>query len=120
MKKIVLMLAILLVTPMLVFADEIINSKGTIIPCKITSINDVYVEYQKDGTTHYLQRYKEQPIFNDYVDVFSGVKKGNRIIRYTGKILSKDFRGIFLITGNEENMQIPWYRIKFIGVYDPN
>ena len=119
MKKIVLMLAVLLATSTMVFADEIIDSKGTITPCKITSVNDVYVEYQKDGTTHYLQRYKTQPIFNDYVDVFTGVKKGNRVVRYTGKILSKDFRGIFLLNGSE-NMQIPWYRIKFIGIYDPN
>ena len=119
MKKIILMLAIMFVTPMLVFADEIIDSKGTITPCRITSINDVYVEYQKDGVTHYLKRYKEQPVFNDYVVVFSCLKKEKHVVRYTGKILSRDYRGIYMIIG-PESMQIPWYRIEFVGVYDPN
>lgn len=120
MKKIVLILSILLLSQGLVFADEIIDSKGSISKCQIITIADGYIEFQQNGSLNSFSREKEQPIFNDYVDVRVKGVIHQEIVRYYGKIIFKDFGGVKIRTKNGDYMQIPWYRVILIGVYNPN
>lgn len=102
-----------------VCADEILDSKGNIAPCKIETVMDGLIQYKKDGSLYSFQRSKDQPIFNDYVDVRVNLFKKESDIRYTGKIIAKD-SDITRIRNENVDMEIPWYRVKFIGVYKPD
>lgn len=101
-----------------VFADEVIDSKGYIIPCKIETVQEGFVEYNKDGNLYYFTQSKDSPVFNDYVDVRTKLFKKDSIVRYSGKVIIKDVYGTTLQNENG-NMNIPWYRVKFVGVYKP-
>ena len=120
MKKIIFAVCFLFMTQILVkslaFADEIIDNSGNITPCKIETIVDGLVEYRKNGNLYSFQREKNQPVFNDYVDVRNKLFKRNSTIRYSGKILIKDSEDL-KIRNEKGDMLIPWYRVKFIGVY---
>lgn len=102
-----------------VLADEIIDNGGNITPCKLETVVGGLIEYRKDGNLYSFQREKDQPIFNDYVDVRDKLFKSDSIVRYSGKILIKDSDGL-TIASEKGLMAIPWYRIKFIGVYKPD
>lgn len=119
MKRLALILGVLLMTQCLTLADEIIDSKGNIIQCKIVTISDGFIEYEKDGCLNSFCRNLESVVFNDYVDVRTNLSKKKEITRYTGKILVKDFSGVRIRTENGE-MQIPWFKVKFVGIYNPN
>lgn len=103
----------------IVFADEMIDSKGSITPCKIITVCDGLIEYQQNGCIYSIQRANNQPIFNDYVDVRTKLFRRHTIARHTGTVILKDFGGV-KIRANGEDMQIPWWRVKFVGVYNPN
>jgi len=103
------------------FADEIVDSKGTITPCKIETVAGGLIEYKKDGNLYSFQREKNSLVFNDYVDARVKVdvqKKEIPITRYSGEIISRDFDGVIIRNENGDT-HIPWYRVKFIGVYKP-
>ena len=118
MKKLALLFGLSLMTQSFAIADEIINSKGEIIPCKIETVYEGFIEYIKDGCLYSFTRNLNQPIFNDYVDVKTKMFKDEIITRYSGTIILKDFVGVRIKTQNED-MTIPWYRVKFIGLYNP-
>lgn len=118
MKKILITSLIFFAFQSIVLADEIIDSKGQIIPCKIETVMDGFIEYKKDGSINYFAREKYQPIFNDYVDVRTKLNKKDSIQRYSGKIIVKDFGGV-RIRNEHGDINIPWYRVKFIGIYKP-
>lgn len=118
MKKIILAVCFLLMAQSFVFADEIIDSKGNIIPCKIVTVVDGLIEYKKDGNMHSFQREKDSLIFNDYVDVRLKLTKRDDIKRISGKVIVKDSDVVIIKTENG-NMSIPWYKVKFVGVYKP-
>lgn len=101
-----------------VFADEIIDSKGTVIPCKIETVEEGFVEYHKEGNLYKFAREENSPIYNDYVDVKVDLFKKDSITRYTGKIIVKDMWGTRLRNENGD-IEIPFYKIKFVGVYKP-
>jgi len=119
MKKIIsvcflLILALSLSTP--VFADEILDSKGNIIPCKIETVEGGLIEYKKAGSSYSFIREKDSLVFNDYIDVRDKMFKNPVVTRYSGKIIVKDAYGVILQTDGG-NMNIPWYRVKFVGIY---
>lgn len=122
MKKIILTICFLLMAQFFaqaVFADEIIDGKGNVTPCKIITVCEGLIEYQKDGCLYSIQRVSNQPVFNDYVDVRTKLGNKEAITRYSGRIVTVDFGGLKIRTQSED-MQIPWYRIKFIGIFNPN
>lgn len=100
------------------FADEIIDAQGNIIPCKIETVEDGFIEYYKDGNLHTFTREENSPVFNDYVDVRVKLLKKDSVIRHSGKILVKDMWSVIMQNENGQ-MDIPWYRVKFVGVYKP-
>jgi len=102
----------------LVFADEIIDAKGKVIPCKIVTVVDDFVEYEKDGNLYSFSRPDESLVFNDYVDVKVKLYKKHSTERYFGKVLIKDWENVRLRTENGD-MDIPFYRVKFVGVFKP-
>lgn len=118
MKKLLLILSFLLITNTPVFADEIIDARGTIIPCRIETIMDGLIEYKKDGNLYSFTRAQDSPVFNDYVDVRTNLLKRHSISRYIGKIIVKDMWGMTLQNENG-NINIPFYKIKYLGVYKP-
>lgn len=118
MKKILLTICLFLITPVLVFADEIIDSKGVITPCRIITVADGLIEYKKDGNMYTFKREKDSLIFNDYVDVREKIFKREKPVRYTGKVIFKDLENVILRNENGD-IDIPWYKIKFIGIYKP-
>ena len=101
------------------FADEIIDAKGVVIPCKIDTVEGGLVHYKKDGNLYSFVREKDSVVFNDYVDVRTKIFKDAKVERYSGKVISKDAYGMIL-RSDEGNITIPWFRVKFIGVYKPN
>lgn len=119
MKKIILILGLLFITQSFVFADEVIDNKGNITPCKIVTVNDGFIEYQKDGCLYNFKRESGQKVFNDYVDVRTVVDKKQIIERQSGNIILKDFSGVRINT-DKGDISIPWYRVKFVGVYKPD
>lgn len=119
MKKFFLICFLFLMAQSLVFADEVIDAKGKVIPCKIITVADDLVEYTKDGNRYSFTRSDESPIFNDYVDVRVKLYKKNSVTRYFGKIIVKDLENVKLRTENGD-MDIPFYRVKFVGVFKPN
>ena len=100
------------------FADEIVDSQGNIIPCKIETVSGGLVEYKKDGNLYSFARVSNQVIFNDYVDVQTKFFKDPVVQRYSGTIIAKDACGV-RIRNNGQDMEIPWYRVKFVGIYKP-
>jgi len=118
MKKLLLILCFLLISNTAVFADEIIDSKGVTLPCKIETVMGGLVEYKKNGNLYSFAREEDSPIFNDYVDVEEHLFKKKSVARYFGKIIIKDMWGITL-QNSSGNIQIPFFRVKFVGVYKP-
>lgn len=126
MKKIILMVCFLLMVQLVahiftqssVFADEILDSKGNIIPCKIETVEEGFIEYHKDGNLYTFTRTENSPVFNDYIDVRLKLLKKDSITRYSGKIIAKDMWSTILRNENGD-IDIPWYRVKFVGVYKP-
>lgn len=118
MKKIILTCFLFLMAQNLVFADEIIDAKGKVIPCKVITVVDDLVEYKKDGNLYSFTRPQESPIFNDYVDVRTNLSKKNSVERYFGKIIVKDWENVKLRNENGD-IDIPFYKVKFVGVFKP-
>lgn len=118
MKKIILTCFLFLMAQGFVFADEIIDARGQVIPCRVVTVADDFVEYKKDGNLYSFSRPNESLVFNDYVDVRVKLNKKNSIERYFGKILVKDWENVRLRTENGD-MEIPFYRVKFVGVFKP-
>lgn len=121
MKKIIFVCFLLMAQVFIqsAFADEILDSKGNILPCKIETVMDGFVEYNVNGNKYSFARVNDQPIFNDYIDVrVTLFKKEPIVTRYTGKILVRDAYGARIENENTE-MDIPWYRVKFVGIYKP-
>ena len=101
-----------------VFADEILDKNGNIIPCRVESVIDGLIEYKKNGNLYSFHRQNDSLVFNDYVDVQEKLFKKESVTRYSGKILFRDMGGLRL--RNElGDIDIPWYRVKFVGVYKP-
>lgn len=117
-KKIILIFGILFISQLITFADEIIDAKGNVIPCKIETVMGGLVEYKKDGNMYMFAREDNSPIFNDYVDVKEKFFKKDSVVRYFGKIIVKDMWNV-IIRNDNGNIEIPFYKIKFIGVYKP-
>lgn len=122
MKKIILMVCFLFMAQIFanlkVFADEIVDSKGNIIPCKIETVEAGFIEYHKDFNLYTFTREDNSPIYNDYVDVRDKLFRRDSIKRYSGQIVLKDAWSLILRNENG-NMDIPFYKIKFVGVYKP-
>ena len=123
MKKIILTVCFLILAqifaPHSAFADEIIDSKGNLTQCKIITVCEGLIEYEKDGCLYSMQRIDNQKVFNDYVDIRTKIFKKEEITRRTGKIITKDFVGVKIRT-NGEDIQIPCWRVKSVGLYNPN
>lgn len=100
------------------FADEIIDRVGNITPCKITSVSDGLIQYKINGSEFSLRREYNNPVFNDYVETISSIGKEIKTVRYTGKLVFKDHTMVTIRTNNED-VNIPWYRVKLIGLYNP-
>lgn len=118
MKKIFLVCFMVLMVQNLVFADEVIDAKGNIIPCKIETVEAGFIEYKKDGNLYHFTREKASPVFNDYVDVRQDLRKWDDTSRYFGRIVVKDMWSVIL-QNEEGQIDIPFFRVKFIGVYKP-
>lgn len=118
MKKVILAFCFLFMLQSFVFADEIIDSNGNIIPCKVITVADGLVEYKKDGNLYCFAREINSPVFNDYVDVRVKLLKKESVTRYSGKIILKDLENVRLRNENGD-MDIPFYRVKFIGIFKP-
>lgn len=118
MKKIILAFCFLLMLQSFALADEIIDSNGNIIPCKVITVADGLVEYKKDGNLYCFAREINSPVFNDYVDVRVKLLKKESVTRYSGKIILKDLENVRLRNENGD-MDIPFYRVKFIGIFKP-
>ena len=118
MKKIILAVCFLLAMQSFAFADEIIDAQGIIIPCRIETVSDGFVEYKKDGNLYTFTREEASPVFNDYVDVKLKLFKKDSVSRYSGKVIIKDSWSI-VIRNKSGDMDVPWYRIKFVGIYKP-
>jgi len=119
MKKILLMVGVFLLAQSFVFADEIIDSKGNITPCKIISVGDGLVEFKKDGCLYSFRRLGKDPVFGDYVDVRKILFKGESVERISGQVYCKNFGGVMIKT-QDEVMNIPWFRVQNAGMYKPN
>lgn len=118
MKKIIFALCFLFMVQSFVFADEIIDSRGVTVPCKIETVDAGLVEYKKDGLLNTFVRENDSLIFNDYVDVREKLFKNDSVVRYSGKIITKDMWSTIIQNENGQ-IDIPFYRIKFVGVYKP-
>lgn len=118
MKKIILTIFVLMITQSVIFADEIIDSKGTITPCRIVTVSAGLIEYSQDGNRYFFEREKDSLIFNDYVDVREHLLKRHSVVRYNGKVIIKDLENVVL-KNDKGNIDIPWYRVKHIGIYKP-
>lgn len=118
MKKIVFAICFLFMVQPLAFADEIIDAKGIIIPCKIETVEADLIEYKKDGELYTFTREVNSPVFNDYVDTRLNLLKKDDIKRYYGKIIVKDMWST-IIQNESGQIDIPFYKVKFVGVYKP-
>lgn len=123
MKKILvfcgLFLLVQLLTNIPVFADEVIDANGNIIKCTVETVEADFVEYKKDGNLYNFTREHSSPIFNDYIDVRVKLYQKKSIDRITGKIVLKDMWGSVIQT-EKGQIDIPFYRIKHVGVYKPS
>lgn len=118
MKKIILAACFLFIAQSFVFADEIIDDKGNVTPCKIVTVADGFIEYKKDGNLYSFTRAEDSLIFNDYVDVKTKLFKDEVVTRYSGKVIVKDVETVRLRNENSD-MDIPFYRVKSVGIYKP-
>lgn len=119
MKKIILTCFLFLMAQSLVFADEIVQDKGqVIIPCKIVTVVDDFVEYKKDGNLYSFTRPYVSLVFNDYVKVRQNLFKRNSFTTYTGKIIVKDWENVRIRTETGD-IDIPFYRVKFVSIFNP-
>ena len=123
MKKILLTAFVLFLAQFMaqtsVFADEIIDSKGDITPCKIVTVSDGLIEYQKDGGRISFNRIIKDPVFSDYVDVVTSIKyKKIDVERITGYVSVKNLGGV-IIKKDGECIEIPWFRVLNVGIYKP-
>lgn len=118
MKKIIFTCFLFLIAQNFVLADEIVDGRGTIIPCKIETVEGGLIQYHKEGGLFTFNREKDSLIFNDYVDVRTNLFKRDSIKRITGQIITKDFDGL-RIKNEDGEMVIKNYRVKFIGIYKP-
>lgn len=123
MKKILIFCGLFLLaqlfTQFSVNADEIIDAQGNIIKCKVETVEDDFIEYKKEGNLYSFTREANSPIFDDYIDVRVNLLKKESITRISGKILVKDMWSVIIRSENGQ-IDIPFYRIKFIGVYKPS
>ena len=117
MKKIIICL-VFLVSQCVCFADEVVDAKGNIIPCKIETVSGGLIEYTKDGNLKSFQREHSSDIYSDYVDVITNPLKKDSIQRISGTIIARDFDGV-KIRNADGLTNIPNYRVKFIGIYKP-
>ena len=120
MKKIISVFAlfIFVLAKSPVLADEIVDASGAVIPCKVETVADGLIEYTSEGNLYCFHREKSSQIFNDYVDVRVNLRKKEAITRYSGQLISKDSNGA-IIRNDSGDMHIPWYRVKFVGIYKP-
>jgi len=119
MKKIIFICFLFFMAQSFVFADEIIDVRGNVTPCKIETIGDGFIEYHKEGNLYSFIRTQVSPIFGDYVDVrITKNFKEISVKRIQGKIIVKDMWGV-IIENNGEKIHIPWYKVKSVGVYRP-
>lgn len=118
MKKIIAFCFLFIMIQTLAFADEIIDAKGNITPCQITSVSDGFIEYKKDGNLYSFTRGQSSPVFNDYVDTRINMLKKDSIVRISGNIIIKD---LWSVTIKNENgsIDIPFYKVKQVGMYKP-
>lgn len=122
MKKILItcfaFIAATLVFPTITFADEIIDAQGNIVNCRIETVEEELVEYRKNDTLYTFTRENLSPIFNDYVDVKTELFEKNSITRISGKIIAKDMWST-IIKNDNGTIDIPFFRVKSVGVYKP-
>lgn len=119
MKKILLITTLFLLAQLSVFADEIIDASGNVTECKIVTVSEGLIEYDKDGSLFSFVRNSKDNVFNDYVDFVPSLKERQVLERVYGTIIYRDFKSV-LIKTKDGNMQIPWYRIRLVGLYRPN
>lgn len=118
MKKIIFAVCFLFMLQPFVSADEIIDAAGNVTPCKIITVAGGLIEYEKNGNKYSFARQEDSLIFNDYVDVKTDLFKKEAVTRYSGKIIVKDLENV-RIRNEDGDMDIPWYRVKFVGIYRP-
>ncbi len=111
--------AIFALTASNAFADEIVQADGTTIPCKIETVMDGLIEYRQNGSLHYFTRVSQSPIFSDYVMVKDRLFKKESLSRYTGRVVIKSTWSTTLLTDDNKYMEIPFFKVKFIGIYRP-
>lgn len=123
MKKILLVFGVFLMVNLFfqaaVKADEIIDSRGELINCKIITVADGLIEYEKDGCMLSFQREINDPVFSDYVDVKKNLFKDVVFERISGYVSYKGMGGV-VIKRQDEIINIPWYRVQNTGIYRPN
>lgn len=119
MKKIFLTCFLFLMVQNLVFSDEVIDSKGFVVPCKVITVQEGFVEYLKDGNLYMFTREEQSPVFNDYVDLRRNLLKQDDVTRYSGSIVVKDMWST-IIQNESGQIDIPFYKVKSVGVYKPN
>lgn|SRR5574344_884666 len=117
-KLIITCICLLFVSQTASFADEIIDAKGEVIPCKIETVLSGLIEYHKNGNRYFFSREEASPVFNDYVDVKKNLFNKKDTTRYFGKIYVKDMWSL-IITTDKGDIDVPFYKIKFIGIYKP-
>jgi hypothetical protein len=122
MKKILLTVFVLFLAQFVVqssaLADEIIDSKGNIIPCKIISVSDGLIEYKKDNCQFSFNRILKDPVFSDYVDVRRIVSGKLVLERISGYVSCKNLGGV-IVKKEGEIIDIPWYWVANLGIYKP-
>lgn len=119
MKKMLLTVLAVFLVQSAVLADEIIDSKGNIIPCNIVGVSDGLIEYEKDGCYFTFNRAFNDPVFSDYVDVRKNFFRNVVVERVQGYLSCKNMGGV-IIKNQNGIMDIPWYRVKNTGVYKPD
>lgn len=123
MKKILITCFAFLITGLIsqiaAFADEIIDTQGNIIKCKVETVEEDFVQYKKDGNLYTFTRENNSSIFDDYIDVRVHLNKEDSVTRISGKIIAKDMWGV-IIKNDSGLIDIPFFRIKFVGVYKPS
>lgn len=101
------------------YADEIIQADGTTTVCKIESVMGGLIEYRQNGSLNYFTRVSQSPIFSDYVIVRDKLFKKEGITRYSGTVVLKNNWNTIILTNDRKYMEIPFFRVKFIGIYRP-
>lgn len=118
-KNLLIALCFMISLSNITFADEIIQSDGVAVPCRIETVVDGFVEYYKNGVLYSFARETSSPIFNDYIVVKNKVFTRKNTTKYYGKVLIKNMWNTVLRLNDGTSMNIPFYRVKFIGIYKP-